>query len=279
MPVMAGDVAPPAAPPTAVPPGTYAASPPVPPQAAPLAYPSPPPPPAGYLTPYYVPGAGSAQAPVHRVPLTLIISAVVVLVLLMAGIGTAIAIIGSNHNTQTGNGIAGGLPSPSPEGTPSAVGSPVSAQTTTASNSGETVPVPAGWSVSQPNGETISLIDPSSEGEITVASGLSNPAQSAQQLHDSIDKNLAARYPDVTNCPSGQTKPGTLNGASGLVWTLCFTLTSGGQSLAAVSSLFVGASSSGGVFYLVELVTIQDNLQSFVDEAKPILAGITWKLA
>ncbi len=70
-----------------------------------------------------------------------------------------------------------------------------------------------------------------------------------------------------------------MSGASGLLWTLCFTLTSGGQSIPAMSSLFVGASSDGGVFYLMELVTIQDNLQGFVNEAKPILAGITWKLS
>lgn len=261
-----------------MPPGAFPPAPPAPPYASPLAYPSPPPAPAGYQSPYYVPRGGPSPAPVHRVPLMLIISAVVVLVLLMAGIGTAIAIIGSRNNTQTGNGIAGGLPSPSPEGSPNPVGSPVSSQGTTESNAGESVPVPAGWSASEPNGETITMVDPSSEGEITVASGVSNPVQSAQELHDSIDKALAATYPDVTNCPNSQTKPGTLNGASGLLWTLCFTLTSGGQSLPAVSSLFVGASSNGGVFYLVELVTIQDNLQSFVDEAKPILAGITWKL-
>jgi hypothetical protein len=208
----------------------------------------------------------------------LIISAVVVLVLLMAGIGTAIAIIGSNQNTQAGSGLAGALPSPSPEGSPSPVGSPVASQSATESNAGESVPVPAGWSVADRTSESITLIDPSSDGAITLASGLSNPAQSAQQLHDSIDKALAAKYPDSKDCPTGQTKSGTMNGASGLVWTLCFTLTSGGQSLPAVSSLFVGASSNGGVFYLVELVTVEDNLQAFVIETKPILAGLAWKL-
>jgi hypothetical protein len=270
----AGIVGPPG--PPVPPPAPYPAAPPGSPSASPLAYPSPVA--ANYQSPYYVPGVGAVQAPVHRVPLMLIVSAVVVLVFLMAGVGTAIAIIGNHNNSQAGGGIAGALLSPSPGGSPSPVGSPVSTLATTASNPGLSLPVPAGWSVADKNSESITVVDPSSEGAITVASGLSNPAQNAQQLRDSIDQALTAKYPDVNTCPTSQTTTGTLNGASGILWTLCFTLTSGGQSIPAVSSLFVGASSDGGVFYLVELVTIQDNLQSFVNEAKPVLAGITWKL-
>jgi hypothetical protein len=268
----------PAAPP-GPPPGPYQAAPPGPPYASPLAYPSPPPAPVGYQSPYYVPGVGAVQAPVHRIPLMLIISAVVVLVLLMAGIGTAIAIIGNHNNNPAGTALNSGLSSPSPDGSPSPVGSPVSSQGTTASNPGLTVPIPAGWSVASKDSESITLVDPNSDGAITVASGLSNPAQSAQQNRDSIDKYFTGKYPDAKNCPTSQTTTGTLNGASGLFWTLCFTLTTSGQSIPAATSLFVGANSDGGVYYLVELVTRQDNLQTFVGESKPILAGIKWKLS
>lgn len=266
------------APPAGPPPAAIPGGPPsyVPP---PLAYASPPPVPAGYQSPYYVPGAGVASAPVHRVPLTLIISAVVVLVLLMAGIGTAVAILGNNNRNQTGSGIAGSLTSPSPGGSPSPVGSPVSATATTATNPGLSVPVPAGWSVVNKDSESITLVDPDSQGAITVASGLSNPAQTAQQNRDSINKYFTGKYPDAKNCPTSTTTSGALNGVSGIFWTLCFTLTSGGQSIPAASSLFVGASADGGVYYMVELVTRQDNLQSFVSEAKPVLAGIQWKLS
>jgi len=281
----AGVAVPPAAPP-GPPPGPFPAVPPGPPPAPPgppyastLAYPSPPPPSVGYQSPYYIPGVGAAQAPVHRVPLMLIVSAVVVLVLLMSGIGTAIAIIGNHGNNQAGGGLTSGLSSPSPAGSPSPVGSPVSSQGTTASNPGLTVPVPAGWSVASKDSESITLVDPNSDGAVTVASGLSNPAQSAQQNRDSIDKYFTGKYPDAKNCPTSQTATGTLNGVSGLFWTLCFTLTSGGQSIPAASSLFVGANSDGGVYYLVELVTMQDNLATFTGEAKPVLAGIQWKLS
>src|SRR5579872_1649988 len=82
---------------TAGPVGVAAApSPPPPgPPAPQLAYASPPPPPAGYQSPYYSPVAGAMQPQVHRTPWVLILSAVVALVLVMVGAGTAIAIIGA----------------------------------------------------------------------------------------------------------------------------------------------------------------------------------------
>jgi hypothetical protein len=249
------------------------------PAASPLAYPSPPPAAAGYRNPYYVPGVGAVQPPVHRTPWMLIVSAVVVLVLLMAGVGTAIGVIGNHSSSQAGAGLNSGLSSPSPAGSPSPVGSPVSFQGSTASNPGLTVPVPAGWSVASKDSESITLVDPNSDGALTVASGLSNPAQSAQQNRDSIDKYFTSRYPDAKNCPTSQTTTGTLNGASGIFWNLCFTLTSGGQSIPAASALFAGANSDGGVYYVVQLVTRQDNLQTLTNESKPVLAGIQWKLS
>src|SRR3979409_552238 len=71
---------------------------------------APPPPPGGYQSPYYAPSAVGPQPPVHRTPWTLIIAAIVVLVLLMAGCGTAIAVLGSRAaNNNQGTGL---LPSP-----------------------------------------------------------------------------------------------------------------------------------------------------------------------
>lgn len=265
-----------AAPPPA-PPAPYPGAPPGPPP-APLAYASPPPP-VAYQTRYYAPAPGSVQAPVHRVPMMLILSAVVVLVLVMAGIGTAIAIIGNRNNTQSNSGLAGALTSPSPAGSRSPVGSPVAPQGPTATNPGLTIPVPAGWTLANKDSESITLTDPDGTGAVTVGSGLSNPSQTAQQNKDSIDKFFAQKYPDTKSCPSSATTNGTLNGASGISWTLCFTLTSGGQTLAAASALFAGANSDGGVYYVVQLVTSQANLQSFVTASAPILTGIQWKLA
>src|SRR5437879_1758311 len=92
-----------------------AAAPPSAPSALPGPPAAPPPPPPGYQSPYYAAGAVGPQPPVHRTPWTLIIAGIVVLVLLMAGCGTALAILG---NRSTSNQGAGVLPSPSPAVTP-----------------------------------------------------------------------------------------------------------------------------------------------------------------
>ena len=64
----------------------------------------------------------------------------------------------------------------------------------------------------------------------------------------------------------------------GVSWSLCFTLTAGGRSVAAAASLFAGANTSGSVYYIVMVVTRQDNLKAYLVEAKPVLSGIKWKL-
>src|SRR5438270_10464251 len=101
--------------PSGPPPGAYA-GPPVgipPPVAAP----------GGYQSPYYTPQG--VAAPVHRTPWMLIIAAVLALTVLMAGLGTALAVIG-NRNSPGGSGIGSPLTSPAPGVTPTPVGSPTS---------------------------------------------------------------------------------------------------------------------------------------------------------
>src|SRR6267378_5611279 len=179
-----------------------------PPAAAPTApaMPGPPPmppPPGAYQSPYYAPSAVGPQPPVHRTPWVLIISAIVVLVLLMAGCGTAIAVL-SNRGTTTGpsNGI---LPSPSPAGTPSPTSNPTGNPTpptgsgTTAANKGVTVTLPPGWTVQNKDDESITISNPNGNGSINIGSGASSPAQSAQQNKDEIDAFFKGKYPDTKN--------------------------------------------------------------------------------
>src|SRR6266851_5048206 len=254
-----------------------APAPPPPPSALPLAYPSPPPLPVAYASPYYNPAGAAPQAAVHRTPWALIISGVVVLILVMAGCGTALVLLGPRASS-VGGGVAG-LPSPTPGTSPSPIASPTSAPgATSASNAGVTVPLPKGWTVASQDTETIVLVNPNSTGSVTVASGASNPKQSAQQNKDDVDKSLQSKYPDTAPCPGSKTTTGNINGAQGIFWNLCFTLTSGGHSLPAVASLFVGANSDGSVYYLVMLATSQSSLQSFAVESKPVVQGIVWKL-
>lgn len=255
-----------------------AAAPPAPGAVLPGPPPGPPPPQAGYQSPYYAPSAVGPQPPVHRTPWILIISAIVVLVVLMVGCGTAIAVF---SNRTSGHGISPGLlPSPSPAGAPSPVASPspVSTSGGTASNKGETFILPAGWTVQSQDNETILITNPNGNGSVTVGSGASSPAQTAQQNKDTIDKFFQGKYPDTKTCAGTKTTTGTLNGAAGIFWELCFTLSSGGQSVQAETPLFAGANASGNVYYIVLLLTSQTNVQTFIKDATPILQSIKWKL-
>ncbi len=225
---------------------------------------------------------------VHRTPWVLIIGAIVGLVVIMVGCGTAIAVLGHNTANQTNTtGIRPPpVPSPSPAGTPqpnqtpssSPSPTPTSTNGTTASNAGESFTVPAGWTVASKDDQTITITNPNGDGSVTVGSGTSNPTQTAQQNKDTIDKYFIGKYPDTKNCPNSQTTAGSLSGASGIFWELCFTLSSGRQSIQAGSPLFAGANSDGSVYYVVILLTGQANMDSFISASAPILQSIQWKL-
>jgi hypothetical protein len=238
---------------------------------------APPPAPAGYASPYYAPTAAFPQAPVHRTPWILILAAIFALIVLMAGCGTAIALLNKGQ-VAVGGGITSDVPSPTPGGSPSPIGSPSSLAGPTASNAALALPVPSGWVVDSKDNEQITLADPSGAGLMTVGSGSSNPPTSAQQQKDGVDQVFTSKYPDTKTCPNTKTTTGSLNGPQGIFWTICFTLTSGSQSAPAAASMFVGTNADGSVFYGVILLTRQDNLQNFLNEAAPVLKAIEWKL-
>ncbi len=232
-------------------------------------------PPPAYQSPYYTPGVGGT--PVHRTPWVLIVSAVVGLLVIMAGGGTALAFLNAkNSNPSTSSEL---LPSPSPAGTPSPIASPgpTPASGGKASNATFTVSVPTGWIIASKDSTTISLVD-ANGNSVTITSGTSNPPATAQQNKDELDKALAAKAPDAHLCPNTKATNGSLNGASGIYWQICFTLTSGSQSLQAAAPLFVGANADGSVYYGVILLTLASNKDNFIAEAKPVLASIQWGL-
>jgi zinc-ribbon domain len=235
---------------------------------------------SGYQSPYYAPSG--VAVPVHRAPWMLIIAAVVALVVLLAGFGTVFALVANRGGNNTAGAGVGDVPSPTPAVSPSPIASPTTPPSTTGtteSNGGETVPVPAGWSVAAKDNESIVLSDPNSQGSVSLGSGPSVPTQTAQDNKTTVDDYFKSKYPDVRDCPSTSAKATTFNGASGISWTLCFTLTSGSSAIPAAASLFAGANKSGSVYYAVMVLTRQDNLQSYLNVAKPVLQGVVWKLS
>jgi hypothetical protein len=209
----------------------------------------------------------------------LIIAGVVALVVLMAGCGTALAVIGSRSQVSV-TGTVGDLPSPTPATSPSPIASPttVSSGPSTVANDGVSLTLPAGWTVESKDSETIVVMDPDTQGDVEVASGSSSPAASAQENMTEINSELKSKYPDVRACSGTKTANTTFNGVKGISWTLCFTLTSGTQSLPAAGSLFVGANSDGRTFYFVFVLTRQSNLSHYLSVAKPVLSSVHWKL-
>src|SRR5207248_1023659 len=140
----------------------------------------------------------------RRLPEPLLLAGVVALVVLMAGFGTAFAVLANRGGSNPSGGV-GSLPSPSPASSASPVASPTAAPTygaTTASNDGLSVPVPQGWAVANKDSETIVLSDPNGEGSVSLGSGPSSPAQTAQENKATIDNYLKSTYPDARACPS-----------------------------------------------------------------------------
>lgn len=238
---------------------------------------APPPPSPVYQSPYYAPSG--ASVPVHRTPWMLIIAVVLAATVLMAGIGTALALLG-HRETQTSNSGFADIPSPTPGLTPSPVASATTTtQTGLQSNDGFTINVPGGWSIDSKDNETMVLTDPNGDGSVTVSSGASIPTQTAQNNKDTVDSSLKSKYPDTRECPNTSPAGGTLNGVTGISWTLCFTLTSGANSVPAAASVFAGANSSGSVYYLVMVLTTESNLRAYVTTAKPVISSVHWKLS
>ena len=255
-----------------------------PPPGAPLPGPPPGVPPPGSRSPYLPPPSGMGpQTQVHRAPWVVIVAAVVALVVIMTGLGTGIAVLGARNSAQSSSaGINSQLPSPTPAVSPNPVQSPSSTPSptsgTTASNAGFSITVPAGWVVVSKDDETITLTDPSGRGSVTIGSGPNSPPQTAQQNKDSLTKFFTDKYPDTKNCANSKTTTGALNGAQGIFWELCFTLTSGSNTLQAGMPAFAGANADGSVYYAVILLTSADNMDTFASEARPLLASIVWKL-
>jgi hypothetical protein len=235
----------------------------------------------GYQSPYYAPTG--PQAPVHRTPWTMIVAIVLAVVIVLAGGGTVLALISNHNSTNQGtNSPISELPSPSPATTPSPIASPTATATAgngTVSNDGVTMPLPTGWTVESKDNETIVVSDPDTAGVVTAASGYSSPTQTAQDNKNTIDKAFTGKYPDARECSGTSAHNGAYNGAAGIFWQLCFTLTSGSNSAPVALWLFVGANGSGSVYYLVMVATTADNLQNFLNTAKPVLQGIQWRLS
>jgi len=104
-------------------------------------------------------------------------------------------------------------------------------------------------------------------------------AVTAQQLKDATDQQYKNQYPDAKACPNSPTTSVTLNNFKGLFWTLCFTYTQGSRAAPAAAAFTASVNSDGSVYYAVTEITFPpSNLQNVINEAKPIVQSVQWKL-
>lgn len=232
-----------------------------PPQYSAPTYPAPP----QAQSPYYVP---SAPAPaVRRMPWTMLVGPILIVTLVLVAGGVLWGLLHGQSDASSGAGVT---PSAAPETPPPGAN--------VAENTGLWLIVPPGWTVTSKDGVSISLTDAANDGDVTAASSPSSPDRTAQQDMDAVNQALRSKYPDTQECSGHPVVASTFNGVQGLYWTLCLTLTSGGQGVPAVATMFAGANSDGSVVYLVTAITAQGNLANFTNEAKPVLQSIHWKL-
>jgi hypothetical protein len=139
------------------------------------------------------------------------------------------------------------------------------------------VTLPPGWAATNSD-PTLTVTNPTGDGSVVISSGVDSPTATAQQIKDQLTKQLTAKFPDTRTCSGTTTTNGSIGGVSGIWWQLCFTVTSGGQSFPGEFSLWAGANSSGSIGYGVILFTLESRMSAFMNEAKPLLASIHWKL-
>ena len=272
-----------------------AAAPPVATQAAPTAPapvpggPAVGPPPAmgGYQNPYYAP---AQPQQVHRTPWLLVVGIIVGLVLVMGacGVGIAIVVPKGNTNTNQTSGPKLGTPappaiksSPSPVGQASPSPKPTPGQSSggqTVSVASLTVSVPSGFQVIDKNDNGVTVQTPKGDGVIQVQSGkLSNPT-TEQQLQQAVLAYLKQKYPDANVCGSDNNVE--INGPSGSIAKICFTLTSqNSPAVAAAAVYWLATNSAHNVFYEVDGFTTDANFDSFMDTTSPFVDSVNWKLA
>ena len=122
------------------------------------------------------------------------------------------------------------------------------------------------------------MTSPAGDGVVWMDSGHFSPPTTAQQIKQKLDQNLAADYPDTRACPNTTTTNGSVGGVSGIWWQVCFTMAQGGQSFAGEMTEFAATNSGGVVGYFIQVFTLASRMNTFFNDAKPVLASVQWKL-
>jgi hypothetical protein len=141
-----------------------------------------------------------------------------------------------------------------------------------------TVNVPSGFQVIDKNDDGVTVQTPKGDGVIQVQSAkLSSPTSEAQ-LQQAVLAYLKQKYPDANVCGNGDNVQ--VNGPTGSIVKICFTLTQQNQpAVAAAAVYWLATNSAQNVFYEVDGFTAADNFDTFMNDTSPFVDSVSWKLA
>jgi hypothetical protein len=245
-------------------------------QGTPLYPVQPPAPPPSYQSPYYAPGQPQQ---ISRTPWMLVVGIIAGLVLVMGACGVGIAIV-VPKSTGTPTSPTLGTPAPpKTRATPGAKPTPTQATAgaQTLSIASLTVTVPADFQVVDKNDNQVTVETPDSDGLIEVQSAKLPRPTTDQQLQQSVLASFKQKYPDANVC--GNDDNVEINGPSGSIVKICFTLTQqNAPATPAAAVYWMATNSAHNVFYEVDGVTEADNFDGFMDATSPFVDSVSWKL-
>jgi hypothetical protein len=246
-------------------------------QATPLYPLQPPAPPVAYQSPYYAP---VQPQQVYRTPWMLVVGIIAGLVVVMGACGVGIAIV-VPKNSGTASSPKLGTPAP-PKTSATPASRPTPAQT---ASSGQTlsiaslsVTVPADFQVVDKNDNQVTVETPAGDGVIQVESAKLPKPTTTQQLQQGVLAYLKQQYPDASVCGSDDNVE--INGPSGSIVKICFTLTQqNAPATPAAAVYWLATNSAHSVYYEVDGVTEADSFDGFMDATAPFVDSVTWKLS
>jgi hypothetical protein len=205
------------------------------------------------------PGIG-VSLDVGRLPRTVIIGGLIAALLLMAGVGVAVAVVFGRDEPPT-------TPVPPPAGDLKAI-----------DVANIAVEVPTAWNVVRQNPDTIGVADERAR-VLWLRSGTVSEAFTLESLQQRLLDNFSAEAPDARICagPEGATVPGAPQ--QGRYFVICYTFIpqGGGRAARLADAYYVGLDGAGTTVVVMQLTASEESLDDFAASVRQ-LPPPRWKL-
>lgn len=197
-----------------------------------------------------------------RLPPALVIGGVVAALLVVAGVGAAVAIVARDRNGQ---------PDPPTPGELAAL------RVIEVSNI--SVELPSDWEVLRQDADTIVAREPTTGGLVWLRSGRVGQALTLDAVQQAFLDKAAAEAPDARICagPEAAALPG--GPPQGRYFTICSTLTpqGGGRAARLADAYYVGLDGTGTTIGVMQLTAAPDRIESLAETVRRLPAP-RWKL-